>query len=262
MKQTKSGKKVVIKIGTGVLARGDAGELHHAMIARLTQAIADLSHAGHQCVMVSSGAVGAGIGYFELKQRPSEVAMLQACAAAGQATLMHLYESQFSLHQRKVAQLLLTHDDLKNSKRLKNVTNTLETLLDFPGIIPIINENDSVATFELNVGDNDTLSSKVAQLIGADILILLTAVPGLQGPDAKDKDDIITQVDDVSEVMSFANDEKGTLSVGGMASKLRAVESAVDAGIETVIASGFAPEQLNEIVNGAGICTRFSAKKS
>ncbi len=260
MNQTQSGKRVVIKIGTGVLARGAAGELHHAMIARLAQAIADLSHAGNQCIVVSSGAVGAGIGYFELKERPKEIAMLQACAAAGQALLMHLYESQFSLHQRKIAQLLLTHDDLEDPTRRLNVTNTLTTLLSFPGIIPIINENDSVATFELKVGDNDTLSSKVAQLVRADLLVLLTSVPGLQGPGAKDEKDIITQVTDIDTVFSFAKDEKGHLSVGGMASKLRAVKAAVDAGIETVIASGFAPEQLGEIVNGGGFCTRFSAK--
>jgi glutamate 5-kinase len=260
MKQSQSGKKVVVKIGTGVLARGKSGELHYAMIARLAQEIADLSHAGHEIVMVSSGAVGAGIGYFELDKRPTEIEILQACAAAGQAMLMHLYESQFSLHHRKVAQLLLTHADLENPERQKNVINTLSTLLRFPGIIPIINENDSVATFELNVGDNDTLSSSVAQLIKADLLILLTAVPGLQGPDAKDENDIIPFVKDVNEVLSYAFDEKGKLSVGGMGSKLRAVKSAVDAGIETVIASGFDPEQLGEIVDGNGICTRFAAK--
>lgn len=250
----------MIKIGTGVLARGDAGELHHAMIARLVQSIAELNHAGHQCIVVSSGAVGAGVVNFGLEERPTDIAMLQACAAAGQATLMHLYESQFSLHKLKIAQLLLTHHDLEDKGRLRNVNNTLTTLLTFPNIVPIINENDSVATFELNVGDNDTLSSKVAQLIEADLLILLTGVPGLQGPDAKDEDDIITSVEDVDSVLDFAHDEKGSLSVGGMASKLFAVKSAVEAGIETLIASGFNPEQLSDLVNGKGISTRFAAK--
>lgn len=258
MKKEKSGKRVVIKIGTGVLARGDAVGLHHAMIARLVQAIAGLSEEGHQCIVVSSGAVGAGVVNFGLEERPTEIAMLQACAAAGQATLMHLYESQFSLHRLKIAQLLLTHADLENEKRLSNVTNTLTTLLGFPNIIPIINENDSVATFELNVGDNDTLSSEVAQLIEADQLIILTSVPGLRGPDAKDEDDIITQVDDIDSVFAFALDETGHLSVGGMGSKLRAVKTAIDAGIETVIASGLNPEQLGELVNGEGVGTRFS----
>ncbi len=255
--EAQDGKKVVIKIGTGVLTRGDAGGLHFAMIARLTQAIADLSNAGTRCVVVSSGAVGAGVLYFGLSGRPREISMLQACAAAGQARLMHLYESQFSLHQLKIAQLLLTHADLEDEARRQNVTNTLTTLLDFPRIVPIVNENDSVATFELNVGDNDTLSARVARLVGADLLILLTSVPGLRGPGAADDDDIIARVDDVSSVLSFANEENGALSVGGMRSKLQAVKSAVEAGIETVIASGYHPEQLGELVAGRGIGTRF-----
>lgn len=251
-----AGKRIVIKIGTGVLARGDTAELHHAMIARLAQAIADLNHAGHQCVVVSSGAVGAGVVHFGLDRRPTDIEMLQACAAAGQATLMHLYESQFLLHQLKIAQLLLTHYDFEDEQRLTNVTNTLGKLLSYPNIIPIINENDSVATFELKVGDNDTLSSRIAQLIGADQLILLTAVPGLLDSD----DQVIPTVDDVDSVMDLAKAESGTLSVGGMGSKLQAVKSAVESGIETIIASGFTPEQLGELVNGHGVGTRFAAK--
>lgn len=257
MSPDSSQKRIVIKIGTGVLARKPAGKLHHAMIARLTQAIADLHQDGYQCIMVSSGAVGAGIGYFDLEERPTETTMLQACAAAGQALLMHLYESQFSLHQLKVAQLLLTHADLDNEERLRNVNNTLSTLLRFPGIVPIINENDSVATFELKVGDNDTLSSKVAQLVEADQLILLTSVPGLIGPDGE----VVPEVDDVDSVMSFASGESGSLSVGGMGSKLNAVKSAVEAGIETIIASGFTPEQLGDLVEGRGVGTRFFARE-
>lgn len=257
MNHIRTGRLVVIKIGSGVLARRGTGMLHHAMIARLSQAIADLNQSGHQCVMVTSGAVAAGVGYFGLEKRPEEISMLQACAAAGQAMLMHLYETHFSLHRLKIAQLLLTHDDLENETRLANVNNTLGTLLKFPGIIPIVNENDSVATYELRVGDNDTLSSQVARLIHADLLILLTSVPGLLGPGAADQNDIIREVEDVGTVLSFARQEKGSLSVGGMESKLRAVKSAVEAGIETVIASGFHPEQLGEIVAGNGFCTRF-----
>lgn len=250
----------MIKIGTGVLTRDNSAGLHHAMIARLAQSIADVQAAGHQCLLVSSGAVGAGVVHFGLEQRPKDIALLQACAAAGQSTLMHLYESQFSLHDLKVAQLLLTHSDLENQERLGNVNNTLSTLLDYPQIIPIINQNDSVATFELNVGDNDELASRVAQLVNADTLLLLTAVPGLRGPDAKDEADIIPIVDDVKSVFAFALDETGALSVGGMGSKLRAVDSAVEAGIETVIASGFDPEQISELIDGKGIGTRFTAK--
>jgi glutamate 5-kinase len=257
MENEQKGKRVIIKIGTGVLTRASGGEIHHAMLARLSQAIADLNKAGHEVVMVTSGAVGAGLSTFGLTQRPTETNMLQACAAAGQARLMHLYEGQFSNHGLKVAQLLVTHDDLRDEDRSRNVLATLNALLPHRHVIPIINENDSVSVYELKVGDNDILSSIVARLIDADLLVLLTSVPGLLGPDATSENDIITEVTDVETVLDFARDEKGELSVGGMASKLKAVREAVSHGVETVIASGLNPEQLDEIVAGRGIGTRF-----
>lgn len=254
------GKRIVIKIGTGVLTRNAGGEIHHAMIARLSQAIADIHTAGHEIILVSSGAVGAGLSAFGLDRRPTETEMLQACAAAGQARLMHLYEGQFSLHGIKVAQLLVTHDDLQDARRSGNVLATLNAILPHRQVIPILNENDSVSVYELKVGDNDTLSSIVARLVGADLLILLTSVAGLMGPEARSPDDIIPEVDDIESALAFVRDEKGTLSVGGMASKLRAVEAAVASGIETIIASGLHPEQLPELVEGRGIGTRFRAR--
>ena len=212
-----TGKRIVIKIGTEVLTRNAGGEIHHAMIARLSQAIADINAAGHEVIMVSSGAVGAGMSAFCLTERPTETNMLQACAAAGQARLMHLYEGQFGLHGLKVAQLLVTHEDLQDERRSGNVLATLNAILPHRQVIPIMNENDSVSVYEL-------------------------------------------KVDDIESVLSFVRDEKGALSVGGMASKLRAVEAAVSAGIETLIASGLQPEQLPELVEGRGIATRFVPK--
>ncbi len=156
---------------------------------------------------------------------------------------------------------MLTHEDLQDEGRLKNVLGTLNSLLTFPTVIPIINENDSVAVYELKVGDNDKLSSIVAQHIGADLFILLTTVPGLRGPDAQSEDDIIEQVENVDSVLDFASDEKGTHSMGGMKSKLEAVKNAVDSGIETIIAAGANPEQLQDLVDGKGIGTRFLPKK-
>lgn len=259
MSTSTPGKRVVIKIGTGVLTRNSGGEIHHAMLARLSQAISDLNGAGHEVVMVTSGAVGAGLATFGLNERPTEIEMLQACAAAGQARLMHLYESQFSLHNLKIAQLLVTHDDLRDESRSQNVLATLSALSPFQNVIPIINENDSVSVFELKVGDNDILSSIVARLINADLLILLTSVPGLMGPDAKSEEDIIPLVENIETVLDFVRDEKGELSVGGMGSKLAAVKEAVSAGVETIIASGLHPEQLGDLVNGVGIGTRFPA---
>ena len=262
MSEPATGKRVIIKIGTGVLTRGAGGEIHHAMLARLSQSIADLNRAGHEVVMVTSGAVGAGLSTFGLTERPTETDMLQACAAAGQARLMHLYESQFAHHGLKIAQLLVTHDDLQDEKRSGNVLATLHALLPYRQVIPIVNENDSVSVYELKVGDNDILSSIVARLLRADLLVLLTSVPGLLGPDATSADDIIERVDDIDSVLDYARDEKGDLSVGGMASKLRAVREAVGAGVETIIASGLHPEQLEELVAGGGIGTRFSVRRS
>jgi glutamate 5-kinase len=260
MALAKTGKRIVIKIGTGVLTRNAGGGIHHAMIARLAQAIADIHAAGHEVIVVSSGAVGAGIPAFGLEKRPTEIEMLQACAAAGQARLMHLYESQFGHHGLNVAQLLVTHEDLQDDRRSGNVLATLNAILSHRGVVPIMNENDSVSVYELKVGDNDTLSSIVARLVQADMLVLLTSVPGLTGPDSLSEDDIIPHVEDIESVLHFARDEKGALSVGGMASKLRAVEAAVNAGIETLIASGLKPEQLPELVEGTGIATRFRPK--
>jgi len=228
-----------------------------AIIARLAKAIAGLNQAGHQCLVVSSGAVAAGLDALGLDERPTSLETLQACAAAGQARLMHHYEGQFSRLNSTVAQILLSHEDLANERRRANVKNTLTHLLEFPGVIPIINENDSVAVYELKVGDNDRLSTDIALLAKADLLIMLTSVPGLRGPDAKDENDIIEVIDDVSLVLNFASAETGRLSIGGMRSKLECVQNAVEAGIETLIASGRNPEQLDELVNGGGLCSRF-----
>lgn len=244
-----------------MLTRGQGVTLHHAMIARLVQAVADLSEAGHQPILVSSGAVGAGLMTFGLEERPVDTGLLQACAAAGQARLMHIYESHFSHFGLKVAQLLLTGEDLADEKRRANIRSTMDHLLAFPGVIPIVNENDSVAVFELKVGDNDLLSADVAALAGAELLVLMTSVPGLRRPGAEDPGDIVETVDDVDSVMHYAGEDKGKLSVGGMKTKLAAVRKAVEAGIETVIASGHHPEQLLELVAGGGRGTRFLCRR-
>jgi len=251
-------QRVVLKIGTGVLTREPTGELNHAMLSRLVQAISDLMRDGHQVLLVSSGAVGAGLPAFGLLERPThDTTLLQACAAVGQARLMQIYDSGFRNYRFEVAQLLLIHDDFENEKRRDYVQNTLTCLLEHRDILPIINENDSVATFELRFGDNDKLSARVAQLIEADLLIMLTKVPGLLGPDARDESDIIREVDDVRTVLGYASDQVGARSTGGMKTKLEAVAEAVEAGIETVIADGQHPEQLSDLVGGAGFGTRF-----
>ena len=251
-------QRVVIKIGSGVLTRGHNGALNHAMLGRLIQAVSDLVEAGNRVTVVSSGAVAAGMSALDLVDRPKDVGLLQACAAVGQARLMEAYDSGFRNFHLKVAQLLLTNEDFEVEKRTENVRNTLETLLAREDVVPVINENDSVAVFELRFGDNDMLSAHVASLVKADLLVLLTSVPGLRKPGAEEND-IIMEVKDIEEVMGYADKSVGKHSVGGMASKLTAVKIALNAGVEAVIADGRNPEQLAELIAGKGFGTRFMA---
>lgn len=249
--------QVVVKVGTGVLTRESDGQLDGASLVKLVTAVANLIEAGNRVVLVSSGAVGAGISGLGLTEYPNDVPTRQACAAVGQTRLMHAYENLFRNFGLSVAQLLLTAHDLDDAKRCQRVQDTLNKLSDYENIIPIINENDSVAVEELSVGDNDMLSCRVATLLDAKQLILLTAVDGLMPPDGNE---ILKEVADVNEVLDYARGDSGKFSIGGMASKLQAVKRAVDAGVETVIANGRHPERVLEISKGNGICTRFLAR--
>ena len=252
------GKRIILKFGTGILTRARGESLDEAQFRRLTSEVAKLVLAGNQCLVVSSGAVGAGMGVLGLKQRPTDLSSVQACAAVGQSKLMQLYETLFGAHKLNVAQLLLTHGDLDSRMRYRNVRNTLDRLLERRNVIPIINENDSVAVEELRFGDNDRLSAEVAIMADAHLLIILTSVDGLLDGTGT----TIPLVRDIGSASRFANDEKGKLSVGGMVSKLQAVKVAVDAGIPTVIGNGRRPKQITAIMEGKGACTRFPASVS
>ena len=245
---------IVVKVGTGVLTRQD-GTLDSASLARLVNALADLPDQGKRVVLVSSGAVGAGISALGLKEYPDDVSARQAAAAVGQTRLMHAYENLFRSFDLSVAQLLLTAADLENDDRRSQVSALLGRLVDEQGIVPVINQNDSVAVEELSVGDNDMLSARVAGLVSARMLILLTTVDGLYPPDSEK---IVEEVASVGEVMSYAKEEKGRFAIGGMESKLRAVKFAVEQGVETVIANGRRPERLAQILEGGGLGTRFA----
>ena len=247
---------IVIKIGTGVLTRED-GILDAASLVRLVTVVADLLTENRRCVIVSSGAVGAGISALNLGEYPDDVPTRQAAAAVGQTRLMHAYESLFRNFEVSVAQLLLTGGELSEADRCKRVQDTLSRLMREPRIVPIINENDSVAVEELSVGDNDVLSARVAGIIGARLLVLLTTVDGLYPPGGGG---ILETVENVDEVLGYSDGGKGRFSIGGMASKLQAVKLAVDAGVETVIANGRCPERLLDIVEDGGIATRFLAR--
>jgi len=244
----------VIKAGTGVLTKAADGTLDRAALVHLVSAIAGLMDQGRRCLFVSSGAVGSGVSALGLAEYPKDTATRQACAAIGQARLMQTYSSLFENFEITVAQVLLTAQDLGTPQRATYVSDTLRRLLTEPRILPIINENDSVAVEELKFGDNDMLCVRVAKLAGARRVILLTSVDGLLNPDSNE---LIPEVTDIDAVFRHVRNDKGRFSMGGMASKLSAVRFAVDAGIETHIAHGRHPERLAAIVRGTGISTRF-----
>jgi len=247
---------VIIKIGTGVLTREEDGTLDEASLVRLVTSISELVAAGIPCVMVSSGAVGAGVSALKLDGYPDDTASRQACAAVGQTRLMHAYENLFQKFRLNVAQILLTASDFESDRRTSNMINTLNRLLDEGDIVPIINENDTVSVEELRVGDNDMLSAKVARILGARMLVMLSTVDGLQRADGS----VVTEVSDIDSVADHVRDDHGKFSIGGMASKLKAVKEALDSGVETVIASGRNPMALRSIVAGKEGGTRFTLK--
>jgi glutamate 5-kinase len=253
-----SAKRIVLKFGSGILTSPQGNALDKKQFARLASEISHLVKDGHSCLVVSSGAVAAGLDALGFKERPSELACRQACAAVGQSKLMRLYEGAFSKHDLSVAQLLLTHGDIDSRLRAANAKNTLNRLLGAGNVVPIINENDSVAVEELKFGDNDRLSAEVAMLAHADLLIILTSVDGLLDGEGN----VVPQVRDLGAVNGFVRNEKGRLSVGGMVTKLEAVKLAVDHGIPTVIASGRKPGQIPAIVSGEPVGTRFLVKKA
>jgi len=248
--------RIVLKFGSGILTRMNVAGLDVKQFVRLSAEVAALIHAGHQCVMVTSGAVAAGTSALSLTERPTDLATAQASAAVGQSKLMHAWETAFARYKLNVAQLLLTYSDLDSYVRRANAGNTLERLLSAGNIVPIINENDSVATEELSFGDNDRLSAEVATLARANLLIILTGVDGLLDETGK----VIPLVRDVDRAKKLANGNKGRFSVGGMISKLEAVKMAVDAGIATVIINGRQPKRIAAVAAGGGTGTRFVAK--
>ena len=245
--------RIVLKFGSGVLASPRGLSLDEKQFRRIAAEVSDLIRAGHECCIVSSGAVAAGLGVLGLKARPEDLAARQACAAVGQAKLMQVYATHFATHGLYVAQLLLTHGDLDSRTRHANAKNTLGRLFERRNVVPIINENDSVAVEELKFGDNDRLSAEVAMLAQADLLILLTSVDGLLDADGKR----VPLVEDMDAAAKLVRLEKGKFSVGGMASKLQAVKIAVDAGIATYVVSGRKPGRIAAAAAGKPVGTRF-----
>lgn len=257
-----SGMRIVVKVGTSTLAHA-TGRLNIQRMERLCRVLSDLKNAGHEIILVSSGAIGMGVGKLNLPGRPADMPSKQAAAAVGQCELMYTYDKQFTEYSHTVAQLLLTGEDIKSEQRSRNVRNTLSRLLEL-GALPIINENDAVATDEIGVentiGENDSLSAIVAAAIGADLLVLLSDIDGLYDKDPRRHPDarLIPTVERVDvELFTLAEDSSTGLGTGGMITKLRAAAIATEAGCEMVIANGSKPEVLYDIAAGRPAGTRF-----
>jgi glutamate 5-kinase len=257
-KDLSEAKRIVIKVGTGTITN-KSSRLEPRKVEKLTKEIVELKRQGKEVIVVTSGAIGAGIGKLDLKQRPRDVKVLQATAAVGQNILMSTYDTYFARYEQTIAQVLLTYGDFFNRQRYLNLRNTLNTLLK-SGIIPIINENDTVAVDELKVGDNDTLSALVASNLGADLLILLTDIDGLYTYDPKrsTKAEFISIVEEITpEIERIAETGGRTSSVGGMKTKIQAARITMKAGIPMVIANGSEMNILTRIVAGERIGTIF-----
>ena len=253
--------RIVIKVGTSTLTHA-TGNLNIRRVDRLCRVLSDIKNAGHEVILVSSGAVGMGVGKLSLKERPKDIPSKQAVAAVGQCELMYTYDRAFSEHNHVVAQILLSAYDVENEERRRNFHNTIFRLLEL-GVLPIINENDTVATEELTIGDNDTLSAIVAVSAGADLLVLLSDIDGLYTADPrKDRNaKLLPEVHGVTpEIIALAGGKGSSLGTGGMATKLSAAKIANEAGIDMLIANGADPDLLYRIVDGEAVGTRFLAR--
>ena len=253
--------RIAVKIGTSTLTH-TSGRLNIRRVEELCKILSDIKNAGHEVVLISSGAIGMGVGKLGLAQKPTDIPGKQAAAAVGQCELMYIYDKLFSAYHHIVAQLLITGEDIENASRHQNFSNTLSRLLSL-GAIPIINENDTVATNEIVIGDNDTLAAIVAVSVKADVLIVLSDIDGLYTADPrKDKDaKLISFVSDVNSVREFASGAGTARGTGGMETKLNAAEICICAGVEMVIANGKKPQNLYDIVEGKEIGTRFGREK-
>ena len=253
--------RIVIKVGTSTLTH-PTGAQNIRMVERLCRIISDLKNAGHEIIMVSSGAIGMGVGKLSLSERPKDIPTKQAAAAVGQCELMYTYDKLFSEYHHTVAQILLTASDIDCENRRENFHNTLSRLLEL-GAIPIINENDTIATDEIVIGDNDTLAAMTAVSVSANLLVLLSDIDGLYtaNPRIDSSAKLISYVDEITpEILALAEGKGSELSTGGMATKLRAASTCMSNGVDMIIANGGNPDLLYDIADGKSIGTKFSSK--
>jgi len=258
-------QKTVIKVGTSTLTY-DNGKVNYRRIESLCKVLADLQNSGEDIMLVSSGAVGVGMGKTGLSRRPSEIKKKQALAAIGQCELMYMYDKIFGEYNHSVAQILLTADAVETETKRRNINNTIDELL-LMGIIPIINENDTVSTDELegnNFGDNDMLGAIVSTLIGADLYVIMSDIDGLYTADPRHDPTarLIPEVREITPEMDAGAGGGGTaLSTGGMHTKLIAARICMDAGADMIILNGSRPALLYDVLDGQAIGTRFIGRR-
>lgn len=261
MSSPNNAKRVVVKVGTSTLTHS-TGLLNIRRVEELVRVLSDLKNAGKEIILVTSGAIGVGAGKLGMLKRPADMPTKQACAALGQSELMYVYDKCFSEYNHNVAQVLLTRDIIENAQRKENVTNTLSRLLSL-SVIPVINENDTVSTEEIEFGDNDTLSAIVSTIAGADLLVILSDIDGLydsdphKNPDAKR----IPRVSKMDEsILALAGSKGSEFGTGGMTTKLHAAQICMTGNIPMVIMNGSRPVEMYRLFDGEEIGTLFAAE--
>lgn len=254
--------RIVVKVGTSTLTY-ESGRINIRRIETLCKVLSDIKNAGHELILVSSGAIGLGVGKLNMKDKPEDMPTKQAAAAIGQCELMYLYDKKFLEYNHIVAQILITGSDFDNEVSSQNFHNTVNRLLEL-NVMPVINENDSIVTDEISVGDNDTLAAIVARKVGADLLIVLSDIDGLYTANPREDPDaeVIDVVFSITpEIYDLAGNRGTKLGTGGMVTKIQAAEIAMDAGIDMIIANGTHPENLYRILDGEKVGTKFRGKK-
>ena len=260
-------KRIVVKVGTSTLTHESKG-LNFRNIDRIARVLTDLRNSGHEVVLVTSGAIGVGVVKMHMRQRPADVRMKQACAAIGQCELMHLYDKIFGEYGATVGQILMTRDDVDRPNVKESLTGTFQALLQM-GVIPVVNENDSVCYEEIEsehkvFGDNDTLSAVVAALVKADLLVLMSDIDGLYDADPHQSSDarLIPVIDELSDdILALGGGAGSAMGTGGMYTKLEAAKIAMGAGINMAIINGAYPESLYMLADGGQVGTLFRAKR-
>ncbi len=253
-----SKQRIVVKVGTSILAFPN-GKSNYTRLEKLSMVLSDLMSCGKEIVLVSSGAIGIGAGRLKMDEPPENLVARQALAAIGQVELIRIYQKFFDEYNQMVAQVLLTPEGMDDPVRFNNAQNTLNQLISMK-ILPVINENDTVSTFEIQFGDNDQLSAKVALMVGADLLIILSDIDGFYSADPKQNPDarILTEVYEISgEIERYASGIGSSFARGGMASKISAVKICREKGIDTVIINGQNPKNILKVISGEPIGTLF-----